>query len=77
MAQKLLITTGGYIPGIDETFTQNVSEVDIDSAIENLPQMLRSITSTGIRQIEDPEHPLNGWIIEEILIEPMGEYEDE
>lgn len=67
----LLVTTGGYIPGEDNKYTENVSEFDRDYLLEKLPQMLRCMSGYFVRQIEDPEHPFNGWQIENIIIERL------
>jgi hypothetical protein len=69
MQNKILVTTGGYIPADDDKYTENVAEVDAATLLGELPQMLRSMRGGLVRQIEDPDHPLNGWEIETITIE--------
>jgi hypothetical protein len=78
MQNKFLVITGGYIPAHDQKYTENVSETDAATLLQELPQMLRSMSGGGlVRQIEDPEHPLNGWEIEAITIERMDPEEEE
>ena len=66
--KTFIVTTGGYIPAESDKYTENVAEVEKEILIEELPQMLNSMRGGLVRQIEDPEHPLNGWEIEKIHI---------
>lgn len=76
MKKDLIVTTGGYVSG-EEPYTENVSAVSAEALMTNLPQMLKCMTGDTVNQIEDPDHPLNGWQVNYILIEPTDEGEDD
>lgn len=72
--QKLCVTTGGFIPSESDHYTENVADVDIRTLLDELPQMIRSMDRTAlVREIEDPKHPLNGWIVEAIYIHNLDD----
>lgn len=84
-----MVSVGGTAPedvngdGTQKPYTEKCMITDKAAILEELPQILDSISKSFIPQIEDPRHPFCGWIIEEIHIcfnvdeEDEGEDEEE
>lgn len=81
MADELLITVQGTISGT-RIFTEGETKMGAKDLFEYLPQMIGAMIGL-VPQIEDPDHPLNGWTIESIIIENAAnvdrgdEYDDD
>lgn len=67
MADELLITVQGTISG-ERILIESEMKTGAKDLFEYLPQMIGAMIGF-VPQIEDPDHPLNGWTIESIIIE--------
>jgi hypothetical protein len=76
MSKTVIISTTGFDVGKDGKICENIAEVDRNTLDRYLPQMLSCLFDPLVPQIEDPEHPLNGWQIMAILIMKPDDWED-
>jgi hypothetical protein len=65
MSLKFLVSTVGKSPDdVGDELTERLLFFEKNDLLKWLPQMLKSMDENAlVRQIEDPDHPLNGWEI--------------
>lgn len=73
----LQLTVNGIDPDDPGVWTESVFDIDRGDLIRDLPQMVRCMTDPLVPQIEDPDHFLNGWQIDAIIIEKLEDDEDD
>lgn len=66
---ELILTVNGTSPEAPGEWTEESWDIDRAELIKKLPQIIRAMTDPIVPQIEDPDHFLNGWQIETIIIE--------
>lgn len=66
---ELMLTVNGTSPDAPGEWTEETWYIDRSDLIKKMPQMIKSMTDPIVPQIEDPDHFLNGWQIEAIIIE--------
>lgn len=76
MSKTVIVSTAGFVPGQTDRYCENVAEVDRATLNRCLPQMLDCLFDPVVPQIEDPQHPLNGWQVTSIVIEKPEDFED-
>lgn len=73
----LSLTVNGIDPDEPGVWTESVFDIQRGELIKSLPQMIKSMTDPLVPQIEDPDHFLNGWQLETIIIEKTDDDDDE
>ena len=75
MSKTVFVTTGGCVPSESEEFCEEITEMDRSTLNRLMPQMLDCLFKPMVPQIEDPEHLLNGWQVNYIIIENHDEFD--
>ena len=76
MADNILMTVGGFV-GTDDRYRRTEMLVSPKEIIDLIPQMLGAMGENFVSQIEDPEHPFNGWQIRTLLLQHIDDDDDD